>query len=40
MVEKIQPTEGNRMLRRGFAIFMHDRHKLVISIAYYITGAM
>ena len=25
------------MLRRGVAIFMHDRNKIVISLAYYIT---
>jgi hypothetical protein len=28
------------MLRRGVAIFMHDRHKLVIYVGPYITGAM
>jgi len=28
------------MLRRGVAVFMHDRHKLVTSSAYYITGEL
>jgi hypothetical protein len=37
---KSKHTGGNRMLRREVAIFMHDRHKLVISIAYYITGEL